>query len=161
MTDIAIRNVKILDGSGSPAFEGDVGIEGDRISAIGKVGVAKTEIDGKGAHLSPGFVDTHAHDDGVYSPFGGVSEVARALRAATDAGAPASYQVVLRDALMSVSGLDARYIGQAEAPLRQLSPAVLDALGKDDAGRRALQSILQAPPRCAFGVSRTFSQCSG
>lgn len=66
MTDIAIRNVKILDGNGTPAFEGDVGIDGDRISAVGEVGKATTEIDGKGAHLSPGFVDTHAHDDGAF-----------------------------------------------------------------------------------------------
>ena len=66
MTDIAIRNVKILDGTGAPAFEGDVGIDGDRISAVGEVGKATTEIDGQGAHLSPGFVDTHAHDDGAF-----------------------------------------------------------------------------------------------
>ena len=56
MIDIAIRNVKILDGTGSPAFEGDVGIDGDRISAVGQVGAAKTEVDGQGAHLSPGFI---------------------------------------------------------------------------------------------------------
>lgn len=66
MTDIAIRNVKILDGTGATAFEGDVGIEGDRISAVGDVPAATTEIDGKGAHLSPGFIDTHSHDDGAF-----------------------------------------------------------------------------------------------
>lgn len=66
MTDLAIRNVKILDGTGAPAFEGDIGIEGDRISAVGEVGSATTEIDGKGLHLSPGFVDTHSHDDGAF-----------------------------------------------------------------------------------------------
>lgn len=66
MTDIAIRNVKILDGMGTTAFEGDVGIEGERISAVGEVGAATTEIDGKGLHLSPGFVDTHSHDDGAF-----------------------------------------------------------------------------------------------
>ena len=66
MTDIAIRNVRILDGTGAQALEGDVGIEGDRISAVGQVGKAEIEIDGKGRHLSPGFVDTHAHDDGAF-----------------------------------------------------------------------------------------------
>jgi N-acyl-D-amino-acid deacylase len=66
MTDIAIRNVRVLDGTGAEAFEADVGIEGDRISAVGEVGNARTEIDGKGAHLSPGFVDTHSHDDGAF-----------------------------------------------------------------------------------------------
>ncbi|MDZ7683671.1 MAG: D-aminoacylase [Gammaproteobacteria bacterium] len=66
MTDIAIRNVRILDGTGSPAFEGDIGIEGDRISAVGDVPGADREIDGEGAHLSPGFIDTHSHDDGAF-----------------------------------------------------------------------------------------------
>lgn len=66
MPDIAIRNVKILDGTGSPPVEGDIGIDGDRISAIGDVGPAATEIDGNGAHLSPGFIDTHSHDDGAF-----------------------------------------------------------------------------------------------
>ncbi|MEX0941606.1 MAG: D-aminoacylase [Pseudomonadales bacterium] len=66
MTDIAIRNVKILDGTGAPAFEGDIGIDGDRISAVGDVPGASTEIDGKGAHLAPGFIDTHSHDDGAF-----------------------------------------------------------------------------------------------
>jgi N-acyl-D-amino-acid deacylase len=66
MTDIAIRNINILDGTGSPAFQGDVGIEGDRISAIGEVGAAATEIDGNGLHLAPGFIDTHSHDDGAF-----------------------------------------------------------------------------------------------
>ncbi len=66
MTDIAIRNVRVLDGTGSPAFDADIGIEGDRISAVGEVGPAKQEIDGGGAHLSPGFIDTHSHDDGAF-----------------------------------------------------------------------------------------------
>jgi len=66
MTDIAIRNIRILDGTGAPAFDADIGIEGDRISAVGEVGTATTEIDGKGACLSPGFIDTHSHDDGAF-----------------------------------------------------------------------------------------------
>lgn len=66
MTDIAIRNVQILDGTGGPAFEGDVGIEDGRISAVGDVPGADREIDGEGAHLAPGFIDTHSHDDGAF-----------------------------------------------------------------------------------------------
>ncbi len=66
MTDLAIRNVRVLDGSGGPAREGDVGIEDGRISAVGDVGTARREIDGGGACLAPGFIDTHAHDDGAF-----------------------------------------------------------------------------------------------
>ena len=63
--ELAIRNVAILDGTGGPPVEGDVGIEGDRISAVGRVGPAATNIDGRGHTLAPGFIDVHTHDDGA------------------------------------------------------------------------------------------------
>jgi N-acyl-D-amino-acid deacylase len=66
MTDLAIRNINILDGTGAPAFQGDIGIHGDRICAVGEVGSADAEIDGNGLHLAPGFIDTHSHDDGAF-----------------------------------------------------------------------------------------------
>jgi N-acyl-D-amino-acid deacylase len=69
MADISIRNVSVLDGTGSDAFPADVLIEGGRISAVDKnmSGMAAgTEIDGQGLTLAPGFIDTHAHDDGAF-----------------------------------------------------------------------------------------------
>ena len=66
MADIAIRNVSIIDGSGGEAFVGDVEIEGGRITSVGKAGPAKVEVDGEGQTLSPGFIDTHSHDDGAF-----------------------------------------------------------------------------------------------
>ncbi len=72
MTDLAIRNATILDGTGAPAFTGDVGIDGDRISAVGSVGAAKAELDAAGWHLAPGFIDTHSHDDGAFFRYPGM-----------------------------------------------------------------------------------------
>ncbi len=66
MNDLVIRNVKILDGLGGEAFEGDVGVEGNRITEVGEASAGKTEIDGGGQYLSPGFIDTHSHDDGAF-----------------------------------------------------------------------------------------------
>ena len=66
MNDIAIRNVRILDGLGGPAVEGDVGVADGRITDVGSVGAASVEIDGDGQVLAPGFIDTHAHDDGAF-----------------------------------------------------------------------------------------------
>ena len=58
--DILIRNGKILDGTGNPWYQGDVGIRGDRIVAIGKLtnATAKRTIDATGKIVSPGFIDT-------------------------------------------------------------------------------------------------------
>ena len=66
MADISIRNVRIADGSGGELFEGDVEVDGGRISQVGKTGPADLEIDGEGMVLSPGFIDTHSHDDGAF-----------------------------------------------------------------------------------------------
>jgi len=62
--DIIIRNGTIVDGSGRPAYLGDVGISAGRIKQIGHVeGEAATEIDATGKTVSPGFIDPHTHFD--------------------------------------------------------------------------------------------------
>ncbi len=62
--DIIIRNGTIVDGSGRPAYLGDVGISAGRIKQIGHVeGEAATEIDATGKMVSPGFIDPHTHFD--------------------------------------------------------------------------------------------------
>jgi len=68
MIDLLIRNVRIIDGSGSAPFEGDVAVDDGRIVAVGQApaGAAQREIDGRGRCLAPGFIDTHAHDDGAF-----------------------------------------------------------------------------------------------
>lgn len=63
--DLAIRGARILDGSGGPAVAGDVEVGEGRIQRIGSAGPARTELDGTGLVLAPGFVDTHTHDDGA------------------------------------------------------------------------------------------------
>ena len=72
MTDLAIRNVRVMDGSGGPAYEADVEVDAGRITAVGRAGPAKHEIDGRGACLAPGFIDTHAHDDGAFFRYPGM-----------------------------------------------------------------------------------------
>ena len=58
--DVVIRNGNIIDGTGSPVFEADIAIDGDRIFAIGKVIDKGTEeINAKGLAVTPGFVDLH------------------------------------------------------------------------------------------------------
>ncbi len=60
-----IENVIIVDGLGTPPLSGSVRITEDRIVDLGTLKPRKGElrVDGKGLHLSPGFVDTHSHHD--------------------------------------------------------------------------------------------------
>lgn len=59
MLDLKITNGRILDGSGSPWFRGDVGIRGDVIVAVGDLSsmTAKSTIDAQNRIVSPGFID--------------------------------------------------------------------------------------------------------
>ena len=65
MFDLLIRNGRVVDGSGLPWFHADVGIVGDRITAVGRLGKAeaKQTIDATDRVVCPGFVDTHVHGD--------------------------------------------------------------------------------------------------
>src|SRR5580698_3838579 len=65
MHDIVIRNGKIVDGTGAPAFIGDIAIDNGVITSVGgKAGAARREIDAAGMLVTPGFVDIHTHYDG-------------------------------------------------------------------------------------------------
>jgi N-acyl-D-amino-acid deacylase len=57
--DLVIRNGRIIDGTGSPWYAGDVGIRGGRIVAIGTLpdAPARRTVDAAGMVVAPGFID--------------------------------------------------------------------------------------------------------
>jgi N-acyl-D-aspartate/D-glutamate deacylase len=62
--DLLIRDAEIVDGTGAPAFQGDVGISDGRIAAVGDIDdLATKTVDAQGLTLTPGFVDLHTHYD--------------------------------------------------------------------------------------------------
>ena len=64
MYDILIRGGDLIDGTGSVPRRADVGIQGDRIVAIGDLDQDAVEtIDATGKVVAPGFVDVHTHYD--------------------------------------------------------------------------------------------------
>ena len=67
MFDALVIGGQLIDGTGSPAIRSDVGIKDDRVAAIGDLSAASAAriIDATGLTVSPGFIDTHCHSDGI------------------------------------------------------------------------------------------------
>ena len=63
--DLIIRNAVIYDGSGSAPFKGEVAIDADRITFVGRhaAGRGRAELDAGGRALAPGFINMLAHPE--------------------------------------------------------------------------------------------------
>src|SRR3989442_6017889 len=63
--DLVIRNATVIDGTRAPRYQADIGVLGGKIAAIGKLDAvaAHVEIDAANKVASPGFIDSHTHDD--------------------------------------------------------------------------------------------------
>jgi N-acyl-D-amino-acid deacylase len=57
--DVLIVNGRVVDGTGAPWFRADIGINGDRIAAIGALAdaTAATRVDAANLVVAPGFID--------------------------------------------------------------------------------------------------------
>jgi N-acyl-D-aspartate/D-glutamate deacylase len=65
--DHVIRNGTVVDGTGAAPRVADVGIEGERITAVeppGRIPPAPEETDARDRVVTPGFIDPHSHLDG-------------------------------------------------------------------------------------------------
>ncbi len=63
--DLVLRNGIVYDGSGRPAYRGDVVIDADRLVYVGPHTdmSARTDIDVKGQAIAPGFINMLAHPE--------------------------------------------------------------------------------------------------
>ena len=67
LLDIVFRGARIVDGTGTPWYMGDVGVLNGSIAALGNLSreSARSAIDVGGRVLAPGFIDIHTHSDFV------------------------------------------------------------------------------------------------
>ncbi|MDR2185676.1 MAG: amidohydrolase family protein [Treponema sp.] len=82
MFDLLLKNGRIVDGTGTPAFKGDLGISGGRIAALEPriTGDAGRIIELDGEMVAPGFVDIHRHADAaVFRPGFGEAELRQGI----------------------------------------------------------------------------------
>src|SRR5438105_13701080 len=67
--DLVLANGRVVDGTGAPWFRADVGIQGDRIAAVGDLSRAGAvrRIDVRERMVAPGFIDPRGQA-GPYGP---------------------------------------------------------------------------------------------
>ncbi len=67
--DLVITNARIIDGTGNPWFRGSIAVQNGKIVKIGHFAFsnAKQTIDAKDKIVAPGFIDVHAHVEGIYN----------------------------------------------------------------------------------------------
>jgi len=62
--ECVLRNGRIVDGTGSPWYRGDIAVDDGRIAAVGTVEMdGDIELDLDGDVVTPGFIDIHTHSD--------------------------------------------------------------------------------------------------
>ncbi len=67
MLDLVVRNATVVDGTGRPPIQADVGIADGRIAAIGAISEsAHQTIEAEGSVVCPGFIDLHTHYDAQF-----------------------------------------------------------------------------------------------
>ena len=63
--DLVLKGGTLLDGTGAPAWQADIGLVGDTITALGSIAPEQGRrlLDIAGLHVAPGFIDIHSHSD--------------------------------------------------------------------------------------------------
>lgn len=112
--DLVVQDAKVVDGSGLPAFQGDVGVRDGRIVEVGRIrDQAKRVIKADGLALAPGFIDHHTHLDaqllwdplGSSSPYHGVTTVVTGNCGLTLAPSKPEHQMALTKSLARVEAI--------------------------------------------------------
>jgi len=137
--DLVIRGGTLVDGTGAPAREGDVGVRDRRIVALGDVrGGARRTIDAQGMVVAPGFVDIHTHYDAQIfwdrllsiSPWHGVTTVVMGNCGFGIAPTRAAHRELILKTLENVEGMsfDALVAGVGDDWPFETFPEFLDAI---------------------------------
>ena len=68
--DLIVRHGTVIDGTGNPRYDADIGIRNGYITAIGDLAAARAaaELEARGLLVAPGFINIHSHGSGRCRP---------------------------------------------------------------------------------------------
>lgn len=156
--DILIRDGRVIDGTGTPWYNADVGIIGDRIVRVGDLSdaTASQVINARGLTVAPGFIDPHTHAmRGIFDVPNAESALLQGVTTLTEGNDGSSpYPIDEHYAAISDLGISpnwAVFVGQGTirqavigAEDRQASPAEME---------RMKQMVRDAMEQGALGIS--------
>jgi imidazolonepropionase-like amidohydrolase len=143
---ILYTNVAILDGTGTPPYEGNVLVEGERITRVSGDAVAAAGaqiVDGGGGTLMPGLVEAHSHLSFL--------DMARSV----DLGFVPPEEHMLRTVANARRLLDAGFTSCASAASSKLDVALRNAIASGDVvGPRTLAASPEMTVTAGLGDVR-------
>lgn len=157
--DLLITGGMIIDGTGAPAFAGDVAIRGDRIVEISAGPLARSAaarvIEADGLVVAPGFIDAHAHLDPLLDLPGAQSHVRQGVTTALggpDGGGPWPLDAYLDSASVLGLGMNVAFLAGHNTIRREVMGTANRAPTADELARmRAM--VAQAMGEGAWGLS--------
>jgi N-acyl-D-amino-acid deacylase len=156
--DLLIKNARVVDGTGGPAYASDVAIRGDAIVRVARQidARAKKVVDAGGQVLAPGFIDVHVHArDGIFTvPTADnyVRQGVTTLIEGPDGGSP----LPVRPFLDRVDATDitpnfGMFVGQGS--IRDSVMGAVDRRATPEELDRMRETVRQAMADGAFGLS--------
>lgn len=108
--DIVVRGGTVVDGTGAAPFVADVGIRDGRIVAVGEIGgEGRREIDARGRHVSPGWIDI-MDQSGPVLPESGLAENKLLMGVTSAIGGEGGFPVAAGDIPAYFASLEQRGI---------------------------------------------------
>jgi dihydroorotase/N-acyl-D-amino-acid deacylase len=157
--DVLITNARIVDGTGAPAYSGDVAITGRQIVRVSTTSIPRDSalrvIDAKGHVLAPGFIDMHAHLEPLLTMPDAQSAARQGVTLALggpDGGGPWPFGAYLDSADRAGLGINVAYLTGHNTIRREVMGTANRAPTPSELSRMT-QMVGQAMHEGAFGIS--------
>ena len=157
--DMLITNARIVDGTGAPAYPGDVAIVGRQIARVSTTRIPRDSalrvIDAKGHVLAPGFIDMHAHLEPLLNMPDAQSAARQGVTLALggpDGGGPWPFGAYLDSADRAGLGINVAYLTGHNTIRREVMGTANRAPAQAELARMT-QMVGQAMHEGAFGIS--------
>src|SRR5687768_3217451 len=157
--DLLITGGMVIDGTGAPAYRGDVAITGGRIAAVSRTPIdsalARRRINATGLVVSPGFIDLHAHLDPILTMPDAESHVRQGVTLALggpDGGGPSPMAPYLTRVEQQKLGLNVAFL-TGHNTIRRAVMGTADRAAAPDELARMRQMVAESMGQGAFGLS--------